>query len=277
MALVVAVVVLYATTGALAAEPASLHGASTAPGGNLAAEVVPIRGLRAVLASIASTTGIEFVVDSQVPDIEMPTPDLNGQEAEGVLRRLLAGHDLLMHYAPETATGNLVLKGVWVRVPGSPSTLLRDDEARPVSGGGPEPGSPEIPPSTAAISGESAADAIETLDRALNAADENVRLQALLSAAGSAEPPSREMLEQMLSSDPSELVRRAALEALSIHPESDSQTLAAALERARGDDSALVREAALAIGGDPTASSPEQGDGLPEDPGVAEAPAAAGN
>jgi hypothetical protein len=107
--------------------------------------------------------------------------------------------------------------------------------------------SPEHRAATGAGVEKIAPDPAAQLARDLTSSDESVRQQALFAAVGSGDPQPVHTLEQMLSYDPSELVRRLALEALSVHPEVDPGMLHTLLVRASTDPSPLVRESAAAI------------------------------
>ncbi len=231
----------------LAADPACAADLS-APGRAAPTASSPhTRTLREVLASVEAATGVQIIVEPDVADVQVVDVAIAGRQPEAVLRQILAGYEVLMQYLPGQGNAALSLKRVWVRMPGPdadarPADAAADSAAVP--GGQP---SPEHPAATGAAVDEAAPDAVAQRARDLTDADENVRQRALVAAAGSGDPLPRHMLEQLLISDPSALVRRSALEALNAHPEVDQELLRAYLERARRDSSPLVRDSAAAI------------------------------
>jgi hypothetical protein len=205
------------------------------------------RTLREVLTAIQREHGISIVLDRDVPDTGHSGIDPTGLAPEEALRQALKGHDLFFHYGPKRDTGALELKRVWVFTHDRGENLqVMAKPAQPASGleiSDPQQRIAELHK----LSGQTDTDPQEALMWALADPVENVRQQALIAAQANGLPIAVEALETFLTSDPSEIVRKCALEVLTLNPEIDPSRMQGLLDHATHDSSMAVRELAASL------------------------------
>lgn len=200
--------------------------------------------LREVLTAIEREHGIKIVMDRDLPVSGPAAIDPAGLSPEEALKQALKGFDLFFHYVPSQKSGALELKRVWVVAHDRGGSM--EVMAKPAqSSSGLESADPQQRVAALHRLGQqSGSDSQEALIWALADPDDNVRQQALIAAQANGLPIPVETLETLLTSDPSEVVRGSALEALSLNPESDPYRMQALLDQARRDPSEAVRELA---------------------------------
>jgi hypothetical protein len=209
--------------------------------------------LREVAQEIAARHGIRIVIDDSVrADVRAPAvPEgvLRGSLLEATLRALFSGNELMFHYGADGPKEAERLKAVWVfaRAQG-PALYVTDVPTSGCSVAAVE--SSDAEERAAALhrlSSEPPVSAGPILNRALQDADENVRLQALQAGLTNTAGPDVDTLKRLIEEDASEAVRTLALQAFVAHPGASEDEVRSMLDRVADDSQRMLAELARSL------------------------------
>lgn len=230
-------------------DPAPSRDRDSGPGSTSPANP-PRRTLKEIVTVIERIHGVSIVIDHTIPENSMTAVDPVTLSLDAVLRQAFQGFDLFIQYGPSPVTGEMQLRRAWVFPAGHGPAMEAALEAA----------EPEEPPRSSTTKDRIAAihklgeppgrdiDPQETLRWAVSDPDDNVRHQALIAAQANGIRLEEEAIETILATDSSEIVRLAALEALTLNPDIAPYRLRARLlDLARGDPSLAIRDMAAAL------------------------------
>lgn len=202
--------------------------------------------LRQAADALSARYQLRIVIDPAVRG-DAPAsfdPQDGSLPVDAQLRRLFAGHELLLHHTADRG-GGARLVGAWVFARAEDVSVLPKGMAAAevttvamAAAGGAAPISAQLAPVIAPR--------IEP-DRRVQDSDEQVRLLALQPGAGDASPASLNELRRLIEQDPSEAVRLQALEALAAQPETGEAELSQLLDQLAANPHTMLGEQARAL------------------------------
>lgn len=201
--------------------------------------------LREAADTLAARHRLRIVIDPAVRS-DVPSPadaHDSSQPLETQLRRLFAGHELVLHHTADRGSGARLV-AAWVFARAEDVSLAPRAAAGPAMVAATAAAAATVPPATPTT--PAVAPRLEP-GRGLQDPDEQVRLQALHSGGGDSPPADLHELRRLVQSDPSEAVRLQALEALAAHPESGEAELRQLLEQLAANPYTLLGEQARAL------------------------------